>query len=150
MAAPPVLSTCQLVNLSTRKLVYLLTIPHILSTRQLVTCVSMILSPFAVNCMTATVREVVVSLRVSRAVANALVYGKIFFCLVFSKKFNIMSTLFAHQSPTLPQKIDSREGWFWCKMGVVANAGKMNIYVKQPPFTAVFGLFAAKYSAICR
>ena len=79
MAAPPVLSTCQLVNLSTRKLVYLLTIPHILSTRQLVTCVSMILSPFAVNCMTATVREVVVSLRVSRAVAYALVYGKIFF-----------------------------------------------------------------------
>ena len=79
MAAPPVLSTCQLVNLSTRKLVYLLTIPHILSTRQLVTCVSMILSPFAVNCMTATVREVVVSLRVSRAVAHVLVYGTIDF-----------------------------------------------------------------------
>ena len=61
-----------------------------------------------------------------------------------------MSTLFVHQSPTLPQKIDSHEGWFWCKEGGVAHAGKMNIYVKQPPFTPVFGLFAAKYSAICR
>ena len=68
----------------------------------------------------------------------------------FSKKFNIKSALFVYQSPTLSQKIDSREGWFWCKEGVVANAGKMNIYVKQPPFTPVFGLFAAKYSAICR
>ena len=35
------------------------------------------------------------------------------FCLVFSKEFNIMSALSAHQPPTLPQKIDSREGWFW-------------------------------------
>ena len=35
-----------------------------------------------------------------------------FCCLVFSKKFNIMTALFAHQSPTLPQKIDSREGLF--------------------------------------
>ncbi len=31
-------------------------------------------------------------------------------CLVFSDKFNIMSGLFIHQSLTLPQKIDSREG----------------------------------------
>ena len=35
-----------------------------------------------------------------------------FFCLVFGRIFNIMSALFFHQSPTLPQKIDSREGWF--------------------------------------
>ena len=34
------------------------------------------------------------------------------FCLFFSKKFNIMSALFVHQSLTLPQKIDSREGCF--------------------------------------
>ena len=34
------------------------------------------------------------------------------FCQLFSKKFNIMSTLFIHQTPTLPQKIDSREGCF--------------------------------------
>ena len=34
------------------------------------------------------------------------------FCLVFSHKFNIMSGLFIHQSLTLPQKIDSREGLF--------------------------------------
>ena len=31
-------------------------------------------------------------------------------CLVFGKKFNIMSALFVHQPSTLPQKIDSREG----------------------------------------
>ena len=35
-----------------------------------------------------------------------------FFCLVFNKNFNIMAVRFAHQSPTLPQKNDSREGLF--------------------------------------
>ena len=35
-----------------------------------------------------------------------------FLCLVFSKKFNILSALFVHQLFTLPKKIDSREGWF--------------------------------------
>jgi len=35
-----------------------------------------------------------------------------FFCLVFGWSFNIVSALFFHQSPTLPQKIDSREGLF--------------------------------------
>ena len=40
-----------------------------------------------------------------------------------------MGALFAHQSPTLPQKNDSREGWFWCKKGVVVIAGKMNFYL---------------------
>ena len=34
------------------------------------------------------------------------------FCQLFREKFNIMSTLFIHQAPTLPQKIDSREGLF--------------------------------------
>ena len=33
-------------------------------------------------------------------------------CLVFGKNFNTMSALFVHQSLTLPQKNDSREGWF--------------------------------------
>jgi len=28
-----------------------------------------------------------------------------------------MSALSVHQSLTLPQKIDSREGWFQCKKG---------------------------------
>gem|GEM_PF-589386 len=37
------------------------------------------------------------------------------FCLVFSKDFNIMSGLSVHQPPTVPQKIDSREGLFHCK-----------------------------------
>ena len=34
------------------------------------------------------------------------------FCLVFSKKFNIVSAVFANNRPPLPQKIDSREGSF--------------------------------------
>ena len=33
-------------------------------------------------------------------------------CQLFSERFNIISTLSGHQSPTLPQKIDSREGLF--------------------------------------
>ncbi len=33
-------------------------------------------------------------------------------CKVFSANFNIMTALVIHQSPTLPQKIDSREGLF--------------------------------------
>ena len=59
-----------------------------------------------------------------------------------------MSTLFAHQSHTLPQIIDSREGLFRCKMGLVVHADKMNIYFIKPRFAPYFGLFAAKYSAI--
>ena len=69
------------------------------------------------------------------------------FCLVYGIKFNTKRALFLHQSPTLPQKIDSREGWFWCKKGVVANVGKMNFYLKETAFALVFGLFAAKHSA---
>ena len=34
------------------------------------------------------------------------------FCIVLSQKFNIMSALSVHQSPTLSQKIDSHEGLF--------------------------------------
>ena len=59
-----------------------------------------------------------------------------------------MSALSAHQSLTLPQKIDSREGLFWYKKEVVVNASKMNIYFRKPPFVPIFGLFAAKFSAI--
>ncbi len=33
-------------------------------------------------------------------------------CQLFSVNFNIMTALFVHQSFTLPQKIDSREGLF--------------------------------------
>ena len=58
-----------------------------------------------------------------------------------------MSAIFIHQPLTLPQKIDSREGCFWCKKGQHVNAGKMNFYLKQPPFTPILGLFAAKCSA---
>jgi len=81
---------------------------------------------------------VVVSVRVFRAIAHACAYGTTTFCLVFSKKFNIMSALSVHQSPTLPQKIDSRGGLFWCKKGLVVHAGKMNIYLNRPSLTPVF------------
>ena len=60
-----------------------------------------------------------------------------------------MSTLSVHQSLTLSQKIDSREGLFRCKKGLHVNVGKMNFYLKQPPFAPVIGLFVAKCSAIC-
>ena len=80
---------------------------------------------------------------------HACLYGTIVFCLVFSKKFNIMSALFVHQSLTLPQKIDSREGLFRCKKGLASECGKMNINSKRPPLTPLLELFGAKYSAIC-
>ena len=69
-------------------------------------------------------------------------------CHLFSANFNIVSALFAHQSLILPQKIDSREGLFRCKKGLVVHAGKMNIYFKEPPIALGFGLFSAKCSAI--
>ena len=70
-----------------------------------------------------------------------------YFCLVFSKKFNILSALSVHQSPTLPQKIDSREGLFWCKKGLACACSKMNLYLKRQPSAPVIGLFAAKCTA---
>ena len=54
----------------------------------------------------------VVSVRAFRTVTHEFVYGTIAFCLVFSEYFNILSAHFVHQSLTLPQKIDSREGCF--------------------------------------
>ena len=69
------------------------------------------------------------------------------FCLVFSHKFNIVSGLFVHQSLTLPQKIDSRGGLFWCKTRVACECNEMNIYLKKSPFAPTFGPFIAKYGA---
>ena len=55
----------------------------------------------------------VVSVRTFCAIAHARVCDRlIFFCIVFSKEFNIMGALFVNQLPTLPQIIDSREGLF--------------------------------------
>ena len=71
-------------------------------------------------------------------------------CKLFSKKFNTKSGLFIHQLPTLPQKIDSREGLFWGKKGLVVNVSKMNTHCIKPQFTPDFGLFAAKCGAKCR
>ena len=58
-----------------------------------------------------------------------------------------MSALFVHQSPTLSQIIDSREGLFRCKKGLHVNVAKMNIYFKELAFVPIFGLFATKCSA---
>ena len=69
------------------------------------------------------------------------------FCPVFSDKINIMSTLFVHQSLILSQKIDSREGLFWCRKGLHCECDEMNFYLKRPPFATDFGLFAAKHTA---
>ena len=69
-------------------------------------------------------------------------------CQPFSKDFNTMSVIFIHQPPTLPQKIDSREGLFWCKKGLACECSEMNIYLKRPPFAPHLGLFAAKCTAI--
>ena len=78
---------------------------------------------------------------------HAIIYGAIVFCLFFCQKFNLISAIFGHQSSALPQKIDSREGLFWCKRGLVCACGKMNFYLERPPFAPVFGLFAAKCGA---
>ena len=69
-------------------------------------------------------------------------------CLIFSKNFNIMSTLFVHQPFTLPQKIDSREGCCWCKKGLVYEYSKMNFYLKKLPFAPCFRRLLAKCGAI--
>ena len=50
-----------------------------------------------------------------------------------------MGALFIHQLPTLPQKIDSREGLFRCKKGWQVDVDKMNIYLKKPPFAPLLG-----------
>ena len=89
----------------------------------------------------------VVSVCFFRAVTAAYVYGTIAFCLVFSKNFNIISALSARQSPTLPQKIDSRGGLFRCKKGVHVNVGKMNFYLKRPSFAPLSEIFGARFSA---
>jgi len=83
-----------------------------------------------------------------RRTINSSTCQPINFCKPFSKKFNTKSGLFIDQQPTLPQKIDSHEGLFWCKKGLVCECGKMNFYLIKPSFALVIGLFAAKCSAI--
>ena len=82
-----------------------------------------------------------------RRTSNPSTCQPVNFCKPFSKKFNTKSGLFIDQLLTLPQKIDSREGLSWCKMGWVCECGKMNFYLKKPPFAPVIGLFTAKCSA---
>ena len=89
----------------------------------------------------------IVSVHALRAIAYTAHIPQTF-CLIFSKNINIMAAIFSTNPPTLPQKIDSREGLFWCKKGVDCECGKMNIYLIKTPFAPYFGSFAAKYSAI--
>ena len=55
---------------------------------------------------------VFVSVRVLCAVAHTQRTHHNRSCPVFGNNFNTLTALFAHQPPTSPQKIDSREGWF--------------------------------------
>ena len=55
---------------------------------------------------------VVANVHVFRAIAHLCEFTAYLFCLVSGRNFNMISALFAHQSPTLSQKIDSREGLF--------------------------------------
>ena len=47
---------------------------------------------------------VVANLHVFRAVAHSRVFTIRWFCLIFSKNFNIVSTLFVHQRPPCRKK----------------------------------------------
>ena len=76
-------------------------------------CVSMKLLQLSVCSMALQpLALVVASLHVFCAADHSQMFTANSFCLVFSDKFNIMSAFVVHQSPTLPQKIDSREGLF--------------------------------------
>ena len=63
-----------------------------------------------------------------RQTINSSTCQPINFCKFFSRKFNTKSGLFIHQLPILPQKNDSREGLFWCKIGLACTCGRMNNY----------------------
>ena len=84
---------------------------------------------------------------VLRVVTMRVYAEQLFFLSISRNKFNIKRALSAHQSLTLLQKIDSHEGLFRCKKGWYVNVGKMNIYLKSPPFALFSGLFGAKWSA---
>ena len=58
-----------------------------------------------------------------------------------------MSAIPVHQTPTLPQKIDSREGLFRYKMGLIVNASKVNTHCIKPQFAPDLGLLGAKCNA---
>ena len=71
------------------------------------------------------------------------------FCIVLSQKFNIMSALSVQQLAIMPQKIDSREGLFWYKRGLVLGCWRMNIYYNELAIAPYFEPFLAKWGAIC-
>ena len=50
-------------------------------------------------------------------------------CQLFGMDFNIKRALFVHQPSNLAQKIDSREGLFWCQKGAIVHSGRMYFYL---------------------
>ena len=110
-------------------------------------CVSMMLSPVVASSMLSNRLRRQPSAYVLSAPLYMYMWAAHAFCLFFSIIFNIISGLSVNQSPTLSQKIDSREGSFWYKKGSACECGKMNLYSKEPPFAPTFGLFAVKYPA---
>ena len=64
------------------------------------------------------------------------------FCKFLGKNFNTKSGHFVHQLFTLPQKIDSREGLFWCKRG-----GSMRMSYNEYLFKKV--AISTHFGAVC-
>ena len=91
-----------------------------------------------------------VSVRAFHAVAYARVYDIVVFVLFLVEILTLWVSFPLTNRPPCPKKIDSCEGWLWCKKEILLHASKMNFYLSQPPLTPVFGLFAAKRSAFCR
>ncbi|RKW52574.1 MAG: hypothetical protein D8H98_18180 [Prevotella sp.] len=76
-------------------------------------CVFMMLFPLFVNRMPCNRLRCRLQAYVLSLLLPMRIYdGYISFCPLFSDVFNTKSAIFIHQSLTLPQKIDSREGLF--------------------------------------
>ena len=110
-------------------------------------CLSMLLFSLSMGSMTCNCLRWPSQAYIFSFVTHSRLFTANLFCLVFGKKFNIMSALIVHQSLTLPQKIDSRGGLFWCKKGSASACGKMNFYLNKLPFATVSVSFGANWSA---
>ena len=124
----------------------LMSIEHDEKMPRLSTLVDELMNWWAQNMMRKMIRQSTYSL-LSFSTRQLVNSSTTLLCPLFSKKFNTMSAIFVHQPLTLPQKIDSREGLFWCKKGLGCECGKMNIYFKKTSFAPDFGLFVAKCTA---
>ena len=109
-------STCSLINSFSRQLVLSSTHPPVnSSSRQLIlSSTHPPVNSSSLQLILPSTRPLFnsSSLQLVPLSTSILVLSSIRFCLLFSKNFNIMTALVIHQTPTRPQKIDSREGWF--------------------------------------